>query len=519
MTAAPTEVPTGVPSGARTAAPTGARTAAPIGVPIEARTVVPTAVVTGVRTAVPTVVPTGAPTVVATGAPMVVRTVGPTGAPMVVRTAVPTVGPTAAPEQRQSAGGAVPGVGRPALRRCVDLAPDLFAGTVWGREAHLSPRESLPAPFDDLLSLEAADHLVSRQGLRTPFLRIAKDGVTLPASRFTRPGGVGATIGDQIGDDQLTRLFAGGATIVLQALHRTWSPLIDFAQQLTADLGHPVQVNAYLTPPDSQGFAAHYDVHDVFVLQVAGRKRWKIHRPVHPAPARDQPWTDHRQAVERAAAAPALLDAVLRPGDALYLPRGFLHSAQALAEISAHLTVGVHVWTRQHVLEQLLAELATDPELRASLPLGIDLTTTEGVGEEMGQTLDALRRALPRAQPAAVAARLRAVVEAAARAEPVGPVAQSLAAATADGGTRLRWRRHLPGCLDAGGDGDRAVVRTPEADVSLPGWAGPALTRLLAGEVLRVADLGGPTDAARVAVASTLLSEALVVVPDPAGEK
>jgi len=442
-----------------------------------------------------------------------------TAVPMAARTAVPMAARTAVPEQRLSTGGAVPGEGRPALRRCMDLAPDLFAETVWGREAHLSPREGLPAPFDDLLTLQAVDHLVSRQGLRTPFLRMAKDGVTLPASRFTRPGGVGATISDQIGDDQLTRLFAGGATIVLQALHRTWSPLIDFAQQLTADLGHPVQVNAYLTPPDSQGFAAHYDVHDVFVLQVAGRKRWRIHRPVHPAPARDQPWTDHRRAVERAAAAPALLDAVLRPGDALYLPRGFLHSAQALAEISAHLTVGVHVWTRQHVLEQLLAELAADPELRASLPLGVDLTTAEGIAEETAQTLDVLRRALPRVQPAAVAGRLRAVVEAAARAEPVGPLAQSLAAAAADGGTRLRWRRHLPGRLDSGGDGERVVVRTPEAEVTLPGWAGPALARLLAGEVLRVDDLGGPDDPARVGVASTLLSEALAVVPDPAGEK
>ena len=80
---------------------------------------------------------------------------------------------------------------------------------------------------------------------------------------------------------QLTALFADGATLVLQALHRTWPPLIEFTQQLAADLGHAVQVNAYVTPPQSRGFDDHYDVHDVFVLQVSGEKRWRIHEPVH----------------------------------------------------------------------------------------------------------------------------------------------------------------------------------------------------------------------------------------------
>ena len=71
-----------------------------------------------------------------------------------------------------------------------------------------------------------------------------------------------------------------GATLVLQALHRTWPPLVEFGARLAAELGHPVQINAYITPPQNQGFAPHYDVHDVFVLQIAGRKRWRIHAPV-----------------------------------------------------------------------------------------------------------------------------------------------------------------------------------------------------------------------------------------------
>ena len=40
-----------------------------------------------------------------------------------------------------------------------------------------------------------------------------------------------------------------------------------------------------MTPPQNQGFSNHYDVHDVFVLQIEGEKRWQIHAPVLRGPA------------------------------------------------------------------------------------------------------------------------------------------------------------------------------------------------------------------------------------------
>ena len=251
-----------------------------------------------------------------------------------------------------------------------------FAADYWGQQALLSTAADLPRSFADLLSNEAVDELVSERGLRTPFLRVAKSGSTLADKAFTAPGGVGAGVADQVSDDKLVRLFADGSTMVLQGLHRVWPPIIAFCQRLAAELGHPVQANAYVTPPQNQGFSNHYDVHDVFVLQIEGEKRWQIHAPVHEAPLRDQPWTDRRAAVERRAEEPPLIEAVLRPGDCLYLPRGFLHAATALGTVSTHLTIGVHSWTRYALAEQLLAEalrtVAQDPPLRASLPLGVD---------------------------------------------------------------------------------------------------------------------------------------------------
>ena len=279
---------------------------------------------------------------------------------------------------------------RPALRRCIGVDPDAFARDHWGRRPLLTGAARLPSAFTDLISPEAVDELVSRRGLRTPFLRIAKDGAVVKTSRFTSGGGAGAEVSDQVSDDRVLALFAQGSTLVLQGLHRLWPPVIGFAAQLGADLGHPVQVNAYITPPQSTGFSAHYDVHDVFVLQVAGAKRWNIHAPVLEHPLRDQPWTDRRAEVAAAAQGAPVIDTVLRAGDALYLPRGWLHSAQALGEVSIHLTVGIHALTRFMLLEALTAMAASDAELRASLPMGIDVADPGQVTDDLDATVEAL---------------------------------------------------------------------------------------------------------------------------------
>ena len=361
--------------------------------------------------------------------------------------------------------------------------------------------------------MKAADQLLSQQGLRTPFLRVARDGNTLPASRFTTHGGVGAGMADQASDVRLTALFAEGSTIVLQGLHRTHGPIIGFAQALGAELGHPVQVNAYLTPPQSQGFSTHYDVHDVFILQIAGAKRWRIHAPVHPAPLRDQPWTDHRAEVAAAAAGEPLIDDVLRPGDALYLPRGYLHSATALGQMTAHLTVGVHVWTRRHLLERLLAACSDIEELRTTLPLGVDVTSAASLRDELAATASALASSLEVIDADRVAGLMAPEAFAASKAEPVGPMAQAAAAAQVSLGDKVRWRAALQASVTR--DGDEFVIRSTDGVVRIPGYAARSVQQLQHGAVISVADLDADvsgSDASRLELARTLLRTCLTVL-------
>jgi hypothetical protein len=397
-------------------------------------------------------------------------------------------------------GGAAPDPHRSALRRCVG-DPAEFERAHWGRRPLL--RRS--GRYDDLLDLAAVDELLSERGLRTPFLRIANAGSVVPAKSYTGGAGLGAEVSDQIRDDRVLEQLAAGATLIFQGLHRIWPPLQSFCLDLSRELGCAVQANAYLTPAGNQGFATHYDTHDVFVLQVAGVKRWLVHEPVHPDPLERQPWGGLADEVAASAAGAPYLDHVLEEGELLYLPRGWLHAATAVDRTSLHLTLGLRRPTRHSIVEALLALAAEDRRLRAGLPIGLDLTDPVALAPHLSATVRALREAVANADPDDVARRLRPGQWTAHRPGPVRPVAQ---AAFADALTADSQVRPRPGLrLVIGQDrielADRTVAYPPECD--------PAVKALLSGDAVRVGDLPGLDEQSQLVLVRRLLREAVVV--------
>ena len=95
--------------------------------------------------------------------------------------------------------------------------------------------------------------------------------------------------------------------------------------------------NAYLTPSGSQGFAPHYDDIEAFILQLEGRKHWRVYPP------RSEEETLPRLSspnLEQGDIGQPALEATLGPGDLLYFPRGWVHQADTVGDSpSLHLTV------------------------------------------------------------------------------------------------------------------------------------------------------------------------------------
>jgi ribosomal protein L16 Arg81 hydroxylase len=163
------------------------------------------------------------------------------------------------------------------------------------------------------------------------------------------------------------RAFAQGKTLVLDAMHHRWLAVAAMCRHLEAFFGCPVQTNLYLTPPGAQGFAAHFDTHEVFVLQIDGDKHWRFY-----GVARDLPLARDQAAIQKDKLGRPTQEVFLKPGDLLYMPRGHVHEAFTSDRASLHLTVGVMVFRWLDLLEQALHDTAAnDVRFRQSLPLGL----------------------------------------------------------------------------------------------------------------------------------------------------
>ncbi|HEX5769696.1 MAG TPA: cupin domain-containing protein [Nocardioidaceae bacterium] len=220
-----------------------------------------------------------------------------------------------------------------------------FLDKVWASRVHLHHTD--PTDLVGLLSLDDVDHLLTSVALRTPALRVVKDGAVLPSSQFTRSATMaGSPLTGLVDSRRVLAHFDAGATVVLQGLHRYWPPLTRLVRELELALGHPCQANAYLTPPGSQGFARHSDSHDVFVFQTHGRKLWEI---VEGGEERE---------------------VVLEPGLSMYLPTGTPHSARSQEHTSLHVTVGINQLTWREVLRKLGDRVLSDERYDARLPAG-----------------------------------------------------------------------------------------------------------------------------------------------------
>jgi hypothetical protein len=124
------------------------------------------------------------------------------------------------------------------------------------------------------------------------------------------------------------------------------------------------QANAYLTPPNERGFGLHYDTHDTLVLQIEGTKDWHVREPLTQLPIESQP-------SGRASDTGRMRTYTLRPGDTLYVPRGYRHECTAGAAVSLHLTFALLPVRAIELLESAIKLAATvDVEFRRALPIG-----------------------------------------------------------------------------------------------------------------------------------------------------
>ena len=159
-----------------------------------------------------------------------------------------------------------------------------------------------------------------------------------------------------------------GASLIANHLHRVCPEVAAVTTMLEREFAARAVANVYCSFQGVQAFQTHFDLHDVFAVQAEGEKTWRIYEsradsPVAPVPPGDEweKWlTETRGKL--------LFEAMMKPGDVLYLPRGQYHDALTGAQASLHVTFGVSPATGLALFKLLETVLGKESLFRAYLP-------------------------------------------------------------------------------------------------------------------------------------------------------
>jgi ribosomal protein L16 Arg81 hydroxylase len=117
-----------------------------------------------------------------------------------------------------------------------------------------------------------------------------------------------------------------GHTLLVRHAERASAMLQALAEAFASVFHAPVDIQVYLTPDQSQAFGWHYDLEEVFIIQVHGCKEYTLRQnTLNPWPVWDNMPADLRYDRETSR---VRLTCRLEAGDWLYIPSGWWHIAQ-----------------------------------------------------------------------------------------------------------------------------------------------------------------------------------------------
>jgi len=244
------------------------------------------------------------------------------------------------------------------------LSVDNFFQSYWEKSpVHIERSDE--HHFSNILSIELIDAFISSGETSFPDVQLVMQPDGIPKDSYTDAD-------NRILPLNLIEHYAAGATLTIARADSKIGTLGGYCRRLQSQGQMRSHANVYLSPPANQGFNPHYDTHDVFILQVSGKKQFNFY-----SNNVDLPFNEDKFIAQNFQPGEKTEEIILTAGDTLYIPRGITHDAIALDQMpSLHITLGVYPVIARDLLQELV-QLAgeRDARLRQSIPL-INLTST-----------------------------------------------------------------------------------------------------------------------------------------------
>jgi ribosomal protein L16 Arg81 hydroxylase len=224
------------------------------------------------------------------------------------------------------------------------LTVEEFFQVYWEKKL-LHLRKTKADYFESIVDVKAIDEYLTSPDLSPSVVRLTLKGEQISAAKWAEERrSLDGSVKSVISYENVFAHFAQGATIILNDAQKGIPKLAKACIGLEQELKISLQSNLYITPPNSQGFTAHYDPHDIISLQIAGTKDWRIYDSGENLPTKVNPFRE----------TPKLLCEFQRqPGDLLYIPRGVVHEASSSDTATVHVNFSLKPRYGFHLLEDL----------------------------------------------------------------------------------------------------------------------------------------------------------------------
>jgi hypothetical protein len=188
---------------------------------------------------------------------------------------------------------------------------------------------------------------------------LTRESVVVPPDRWLTKNV--ADGGNKIDIARVEAYLAQGFSLVVTRIEAHAPHLTMLCDEIRTRLFEQIKVGVVVTTGKAGAFTLHYDPEDLIILQVEGRKRWKIYGPAVSNPVIGMP----PQAPPPEDA--PIFDEILEPGDFLFVPSGNWHRCENGPGRSLHLGFFLQPPTGWHFIKALNSQLIADEMFRMPL--------------------------------------------------------------------------------------------------------------------------------------------------------
>ena len=237
------------------------------------------------------------------------------------------------------------------------LTWDQFRSKYWART--IFHHAGKTARFTSLLSWEDLNAILEWHCPPQPQVRLSFNGKSIDPRQYI-DGNLGSL---KLNVGGLIANLSRGASLIVDQVQEVVPNVGKLAEELQDIFQGIITANLYAGWGNQHGFDLHWDIADLFVLQIYGRKRWKVYRPTRPYPLTN----DIKDAPKPTE--PPVFDGTINDGDVLHVPRGWWHMAYPLNEPSLHLTFGIESLHGADFVRWWAQKTLREPDVRKNIPL------------------------------------------------------------------------------------------------------------------------------------------------------